>query len=461
MTHQSHIVPSERTGLDELLRAFAKYVVLPNYDPVIFCTAVVVTSHMDGDPTWGSLVSPSSTAKTEIIRIFGDAVQEALDELTVGGLLAWGPKAKGATKQEPIGILARHPGHVCASIADLSTLLATSDHGARDQLFALLRRAYDGSVQRDISPGPLRWRGRLTLLAAVTPRIDSYSSHADALGPRWLYYRLATLQSTHRRESSRSSRLQADSIEAHRSRIRPIARAVIESAVDRLPMIEVSEQLGDHIDDAAEVASLGRATVERSGYGRREITGMPAIEGPARIAGQLHRLARGLLALGLDEQDAAAICRRAALDSMPPARRAALSALAPGEPLTSARIARLAGCDRKVARFALEELQSVGVVTYRGADQDGDDDEPTRTPKPWHLAGEDAELIGHLLLAPGETKRGNPTPQPPRIESTPRFVPPSDSATGAASDGTTCPDPDVDGTQTQFPSPAESERHPE
>ncbi|MGH8904057.1 MAG: hypothetical protein ACRDYA_20855 [Egibacteraceae bacterium] len=32
--------------------------------------------------------------------------------------------------------------------------------------------------------------GRLTLVAACTPAIDHYSSHADALAPRWLYWRL-------------------------------------------------------------------------------------------------------------------------------------------------------------------------------------------------------------------------------------------------------------------------------
>ncbi|MGH8902903.1 MAG: hypothetical protein ACRDYA_14855 [Egibacteraceae bacterium] len=71
-------------------------------------------------------------------------------------------------------------------------MLATSDRGGRDQLFALLRRVYDGSATRDLgnAPSPLRWQGRMTFLAACTPAIDHYSSHADALGPRLLYWRL-------------------------------------------------------------------------------------------------------------------------------------------------------------------------------------------------------------------------------------------------------------------------------
>jgi hypothetical protein len=70
--------------------------------------------------------------------------------------------------------------------------LATSDRGGRDAVFALLRRAYDGSASRDISPPgrtegehpKLFWSGRLTVVAAVTGAIDRYTAHADQLGPR-------------------------------------------------------------------------------------------------------------------------------------------------------------------------------------------------------------------------------------------------------------------------------------
>lgn len=58
---------------------------------------------------------------------------------------------------------------------------------------------------------------------------------------------------------------------------------------------------------------------------------MPTIEEPPRLAAQLEKLARGLLALGLDHASTVQLCRRAALDFMPQERRAGLEVLASGE----------------------------------------------------------------------------------------------------------------------------------
>lgn len=126
-----------------------------------------------------------------------DLADERVDELTAAALLSW---TKGKQPRET-GILTRIGRQGFVTVNDFSTVLAGSDHGGRDQLFSLLRVAYDGSVTRDLGNAPraLRWEGRLTILAACTPAIDHYSSHADALGPSLVV--LAAAQSQRRRES--------------------------------------------------------------------------------------------------------------------------------------------------------------------------------------------------------------------------------------------------------------------
>ena len=428
--------PGESIG--HLQAAFSEYVRLPDYDVVTVTAAAAVTAHMPGDPTWLLVVSPASTSKTETIRVFDDVVEERVDDITIGGLLAWKPGKKRG-EQEPTGILARHSGNMFASIGDLSTLLASSDRGHRDAVFSLLRRAYDGSVHRDLAAGPLRWQGRLTLLAAVTPSVDNYSSHADSLGPRWLYYRLPTLNGADRRASSRAARENQGRVGEYRDAIQPLAVRVVAAAVERLAHVAVSYELGEAVDDYAAVACLGRASVERSGYGRKEITSPASIEGPARIAGQLHRLAHALLSLGLSDDEAARLCRRVALDSMPLKRRGVLAALASGEELPVAVVARMTGFHRHVVRFALEELETIGVAAYDATSEEGFDDDSTRTRRPWKLDGDDAALIARVF---GEQevarKVASPTTSPPIYTSTPHFVPPStpheqrDSAGGAS-----------------------------
>jgi hypothetical protein len=198
----------EARPLAELLSAFADYLALDDTTHIVFALAVAVAAHLDdGEPLWGLLVGAPAGGKTETLRALDDVADEHLDEITGPGLLSWSK----TRPPRPTGLLARRQGPVFATIGDLSTLLAMSDRGVRDQLYALLRRAFDGSVTREVgnAPGPLRWEGRLTLLAAVTPQVDRYATHADALGPRWLYLRSCPPTSTSAARRAESHAAQA------------------------------------------------------------------------------------------------------------------------------------------------------------------------------------------------------------------------------------------------------------
>ena len=364
-------IPVRPDRLDELFATLRGYLHLKAVDHVLFALATAVAARIDGgDPLWGMIIGPPSSGKTEAVRMLDAMADEHPDEITAPSLLSL---SKGK-EPKPVGILTRMPNPAFLTVADFSTVLATSDRGSRDQLFALLRRAYDGDVSRDIgnSPRPLTWHGRLTLLAACTPIIDSYSSHADA-----------------KRATGRKV-LQAGMLAEHRARAADLAAAIVRSALGRVPKA-LSEDVGEHIINAALVACQGRAAVERDGYGRREISSTVVEEEPARLVGQLALLARSLLALGLDTDQAVALCRRCALDSIPEARRRALAVLARGE-ATVSEVHRLTGCHRHVARMALEELDAIGVAMC----DDPEDSEPG-APRPWSLTAPYDQLIRRVF----------------------------------------------------------------
>jgi hypothetical protein len=388
----------------DLLAAFRRYLALDDADHVVFAVAVAVAAHFEGDPLWGLLVGPPSSGKTEVLRALDDVADEHLDEITVPGLLSW---LQARKRSRPIGLLARHPGQVFATVGDFSTLLAMSDKGTRDLLFAILRRAFDGRVVRELGnvPEPLRWEGRLTLLAAVTPEVDRYSAHADALGPRWLYLRLNPSEQQVRRAASRLSRASGSTLREHRANVCSLASEIVRAAAAD-GHASVGEQLGESLDDAALVTCWGRAAVPRDGYGRREIIGMPIVEEPPRLAGQLDKLASAALRLGFDDEAAAALCRRAALDSMPLARRAVLDVLVREEPLSGREIARRAACDQFVARVTLADLAAIGVA-------EADEDEKGQR-SDWRLSDEHAPLIRRTLTAARGVVSAKSRSQPPK-----------------------------------------------
>lgn len=381
--------------LDQLVTKMREYLHITDAAHVAFAVAVAVSSRLDaGESLWGLIVGTPSSGKTETVRALDDVAHEHPDEITAPSLLSW---SKGK-EPRPVGILARIPSPALLTVADFSTVLATSDRGGRDQLFALLRRVYDGRAQRDLgnSPRPLEWTGRLTLLAAVTPMIDSFSSHNDALGPRWLYCRVAGQDMDTKRSTGRRS-MRAGQLAEHRAEARALACALVDSAAQRVHAVELSDQAIIAIVDYAIVCCYGRAGVERSGYGRREILGMPIVEEPPRVAGQLGLLARSLLAMGFDERAALDLCRRCALDSMPQDRLAVLRALVHHGTSTVSTVARHAGCHRHVARFALEDLSSIGIVEWAGDESDTDDPDDGFTPRPWSLTGDDSQVVERVI----------------------------------------------------------------
>jgi hypothetical protein len=384
----------------ELLELLATYVHLDDPGHVWFALAVAASAALDGDPLWGMLIGPSSSGKTEAIRAL-DTLAEPIDEVTAPALLSW----THGRKPQPTGVLTRIGERGLVTVGDFSTVLATSDRGGRDQLFALLRRVYDGQVTRDLgnAPVPLRWTGRLTLLAACTPAIDNYASHADQLGPRWLYYRLASASSAGKRATSRKARLRVGQLASYRRRAAELTGRLVGAAHRKVATVQLSPAAAEHLDDLAIVCCYGRAVVPRNAYGRREIEGLAIVEEPPRLVAQLVLLARGLLALGLEEPAAVALCRRAALDSMPAVRRGLLAVLADADEVTVSEAARRVGCHRHVARMALEELAAIGLVACPGLDDDPDDDpEPGGrwAAHPWRLAGPDQRLVRAVLAAP-------------------------------------------------------------
>lgn len=386
--------------LGDLMAELRSFMDFKSEDYVLFALAVAVSAKLDGDALWGMLVGASSGGKTEIVLALNDLADEHPDELTPASLLSWMP-GKGKKPGRVVGMLTRLPEKSFVTLGDFSTVLASSDRGMRDQLFALLRRVADGKASRNLGQieQPLTWEGRLTALGACTAVIDNYSAHANSLGPRWLYYRLDQRDLESKRKVS-SSALTKSQLDEHRAKARELAAAVVVRARQQVPDA-LPDDMNARIADWAVLTCYGRAGITRDTFGAREIAGFPEIEDPPRVAQQLQILARCLLALEITEGRADQIVREAALSSIPQPRRKALELLVAPRPsggLSTGAVARALGCSRMVARFALEDLAAVGMADWEGAETEaGGDQKPQWATKDWFLTGEIGEMARNLL----------------------------------------------------------------
>ena len=402
---------ADRSPLAALLIHLHNWHDIGDYSHVTFALAVAVSSVDGGEALWGMLVGPPSSLKTETVRVLDDITDARVDELTAPALMSWS-KHKDP---KPVGILIRIPPRAMLTVGDFSTVLATSDRGGRDQLFALLRRVYDGAVTRDLgnAPGPLRWTGRLTILAAVTPTIDQYGAHSDALGPRWLYLRLPEVDTARRR---RGAARRIGDLEQLRAEGRKLAREAVMAARAVLPDVDLDDRTLTALADAAVVATAARGDVPRDGYGRRQIIGMAVVEEPHRLAAQLRLLVRSCIALGVTTERAVDLAHRAALDTVPRSRMAVLGVLCGGESLAVAQVAERAGMHRNVARAALEDLRELRITECPIEDSSDVEDvaDLGTIRRDWHLTVDLGDLAREVLLTPQlDTKSGDHPPDPP------------------------------------------------
>lgn len=405
--------------LADLIAAAKRYQDLPDPGHLLVSLATAATRDLDEEPVWMLLVAAPSSGKTETTRALDGIADARLDDITAAGMLSWKPAKRGQDPQ-PTGVLSRVGASALITLGDLSSLLASSDRGGRDQTFAMLRKAYDGHVVRDLgnAPKPLEWTGKLTVVAAVTGVIDNYAAHNDALGPRWIYYRITERDLGGRRRAAAMAR--RNGLDGVREHVRDLTTQAIHAARAVIANVEISDEVTESIEDAALVTCWGRAAVPRHGYGRREIDGVPIIEEPMRLLRQLRGLACGLAALDLPEGYVTALVRRVALDSMPLPRWQVLDVLADGTPLSTAAVARETGMHRHVARRQLEELEAIGVVAADRQGAEPADDDPDRRPTVWSLDGPEGKLISQVINAHRlDSGRGwhelwVPTPRPPK-----------------------------------------------
>jgi hypothetical protein len=366
--------------LQALFAHMRGYLYLTDVDHILAVLASAAARRLPYDPLWLMLVGASSGGKNEALRLLRNTQDRTLKDITLAGLMGRGYKG-----------LLPDLGNSCdalVTIADFSALLGdpTQSVSNRGEIFNALRDIYDGEWSRDINPNPLEWHGRISFVAACTPAIDRYSAHSDALGTRWLYFRMYERDSAERRLAAAKA-LDRTGIRERRMDATVMASNIIEDALERIGSVSLPKEMESSVLDAANLAAYGRASVPRSWNG--EVDDAPFPEEPGRITNQLRSLALGLMALGVSESCVSRVVGRAAASSMPVTRRLVLETLAAeGEPMSARAVERETGLSVRPCKRALEDWAALGFVE-RVADAVVPDGA-------WILSAEYADVIAAL-----------------------------------------------------------------
>jgi len=160
------------------------------YNPDIEAAAITLAAaaahfHKDSDPCWLFIIGPSSGDKTSICiqSISGLSQVHMHGDLTAKTFLS------GYTGTAHPSLL-HQIGSGIMSFKDFTTFLSKSPE-EQAQIISQLREIYDGSFSKATGKGiPIRWEGKLTVIAAATLEFEKAWSIHRKMGERFVQVRI-------------------------------------------------------------------------------------------------------------------------------------------------------------------------------------------------------------------------------------------------------------------------------
>lgn len=328
-------------------------------DAVDAVLATLASHLLAGDPLWLLLVSGSGNAKTELVRAAVGAGARITSKINSEGALLSATASKEKTKASTGGLLREIGPTGVLGIKDFTTVLETDRH-VRGAILAAFREVFDGSWERIVGTDggqTLAWRGRITVLGAVTTAWDRAREVISAMGDRFVLLRL----------DSTVGRLAAGRQAIHNTGREEQMRAELSAAVGGVlatvapgQRIEITEAESDRLLAASDVTTRARTGVDFDYRG--DVIDSHAPEMPTRFSKQLSQLMRGGIAVGMSRDAALRLAIRCAGDSLPPLRLAILRHIVarPGENPTE--IGKALNKPRTTVARQVDALQMLGLL---------------------------------------------------------------------------------------------------
>jgi len=272
----------------ELLAEYKKWLHMPtkNVDALKILLAVVLSNQIPGDPLWLYLVAPPGGSKTELLLTLAEADDVLMrSSLTPHSLVSGFKMMAGG--EDPSLIPQLH-GKVFV-IKDYTEIMSMHI-AAQEEIYGILRGAYDGRVEKSFGNGVYReYEAHFSIIAGVTPVI--HGNTRATLGERFLKFQLfdGVGFSAERQILAALENISHES--EMRSKLAISTAAFLSQKVpDVLPY--VPDWFKARIVAMAQLIAMLRAQVDRDV--RDNIKSRPQHEVGTRLAKQLVKLGLGL-----------------------------------------------------------------------------------------------------------------------------------------------------------------------
>jgi hypothetical protein len=367
---------------EKVFEKFRKWLFIENGEALEILFGSVFANRIDGDPLWLFLVAPPGGMKTELLLSLSDApLITTTTSLTPHALIS-GAVITGGSDPSLIPKL----NNKVLVVKDFTTILSMNSL-QRDEIFGVLRDAYDGKTEKQFGNGVVRrYESKFGILAGVTPAIESLYAINSSLGERFLKYHI---QGSKREAGVREAILRAlhniKQNEQMRKELSAIGKEVLSKPISSVP--EISEELLNKIVELARWTAAMRGVVSRERYSGR-INFKPTIEVGTRLAKQLCKLAYGVAFFKGEAEVSEAtynLIVKVAQDTAPDRVEEIIKHLFISEKeMSTADISILSKFPLETTRFVLQDLNMLDIVSKSGMN--------------WNLSQKTRELMLGLNL---------------------------------------------------------------
>jgi len=244
-----------------------------------------VTINWKLEPTWFRMIAPPGSGKTAHLSLLdGHPLAYSVDEFTPKSFVS-GYRGLG---EDPSKVK-DFDGKVLI-ISDESTLMEQRQED-RNLIMSLFRRCYDGKISKVFGnmKEKQEYNSYFNLLTGATPQIDRYFLYNQALGERFMNYRLVIPDREKLAEMAFDNQFKG--IDKKKSKLKD----QVHIFIDKLPQVDISDvklvgKVRRKIIDSANLISLIRTHVTRDARGRH-ITTMPQPESAGRLVQQITQTA--------------------------------------------------------------------------------------------------------------------------------------------------------------------------
>lgn len=274
---------------------YSKWLHLESTDTIDVLYGSIIANRIGGDPIWLFLVAPSGGTKSEFITSISDCPGTySITTLTPHTLISGANFGGGGDPS----LIPKLKNKVLA-IKDFTTILNMNSN-SREEIFGILRDAYDGKIEKNFGNGIIRrYKSKFGIVAGVTPAIELYTSGQTALGERFLKWNIPFDDSFEGRYNILSKALSNTTKEEQmRKEIDEMAYKVLNHPYQDDNIPDVPDNIKGKVIGLSQYIGVIRGTVNRDKY-TREVTHKPFQELGTRLAKQFLKL---MLGIGLFRQ---------------------------------------------------------------------------------------------------------------------------------------------------------------